>query len=67
MSFPKSALFASLSLIALTIAGVARADDPAPATDDKPTEVVVTGSGYRISKDALMSHVDILTRDQIDQ
>jgi iron complex outermembrane receptor protein len=67
MSFSKSLLFTSLSLIALTVAGVARADDPAPTADDKPTEVVITGSGYRISKDALMSHVDILTRDQIDQ
>ncbi|HTM80908.1 TonB-dependent receptor [Asticcacaulis sp.] len=65
MSFPKSALFASLSVFALTLAtGAAHADEPVP---DQPTEVVITGSGYRISKDALMSHVDILTRDQIDQ
>jgi len=69
MSFSKSALFAGLSLVALTmgVAGSAHADDPAPAAEDTPTEVVITGSGYRISKDALMSHVDILTRDQIDQ
>lgn len=65
MSFPKSTLFASLSVFALTLAtGAAHADEPVP---DQPTEVVITGSGYRISKDALMSHVDILTRDQIDQ
>jgi hypothetical protein len=42
MSFPKPALFASLSFIALA-AGIAHAD--APAVEDKPTEVVITGSG----------------------
>ena len=64
MSAYKSLLLGSFSLLAL--AGAAHAEDAAPA-NDKPTEVVITGSGYRINKDALMSHVDILTRDQIDQ
>lgn len=31
------------------------------------TEVVITGTGYHVRKEALMSHVDVLTRDQIDQ
>ncbi|ESQ90870.1 TonB-dependent receptor [Asticcacaulis benevestitus] len=64
MSAYKTLLLGSFSLLALT--SVAHAEDAAPA-NDKPTEVVITGSGYKINKDALMSHVDILTRDQIDQ
>ncbi len=48
-------------------AGTSYADETKASANDKPVEVVVTGSGYKVSKDALMSHVDILTRDQIDQ
>jgi iron complex outermembrane receptor protein len=60
----KLVLLTSLSVFSL--AAAARADEPA-AADPAHTEIVITGSGYRVSKDALMSHVDVLTRDQIDQ
>jgi iron complex outermembrane receptor protein len=66
MSAYKTLLLGSFSLLAFATA--AHAEDAAPVNaNDKPTEVVITGSGYKINKDALMSHVDILTRDQIDQ
>ncbi|ESQ82248.1 hypothetical protein AEAC466_18045 [Asticcacaulis sp. AC466] len=72
MSFPsrnrpltKAALLAGLSSLAAAFG--AQAQDVPPATESGATVVVVTGTGYRIPKDALMSHVDILTRDEIDQ
>lgn len=66
MPFFKLSLLAGLSFSAL-LAGAAYAGDPAPTTEEAPKEIVITGSGYRIPKDALMSHVDVLTRDQIDK
>ncbi|MFT4074183.1 MAG: TonB-dependent receptor [Asticcacaulis sp.] len=66
MPYFKFSLLAGLSFSAL-LAGVAHAGDPAPTTEEAPKEIVITGSGYRIPKDALMSHVDVLTRDQIDK
>ena len=67
----KTALLSGLSLVALTSLGLAsgaRAEDPAPAAAEAPpTEVIVTGTGYKLAKDALLSHVDVLTREEIDQ
>lgn len=58
----------SLSVLALASAGQVLADAPVQAAQaDQPEEVVITGRGYRVSKDALMSHVDIVTADEIDE
>lgn len=56
----------TVSLAALIAVTPALAEDAPPKSEDI-TEVVVTGTGYKVSKDALMSHVDILTRTQIDE
>lgn len=52
---------------ALFATSVFAADAPSAQKDDGITEIVITGTGYRVSKDALMSHVDVLTRTQIDE
>ncbi len=63
----KLVLLTSLSVLALAPAFAMTAHADAPASDPAHTEIVITGSGYRVSKDSLMSHVDILTRDEINQ
>ena len=57
----KSCLLGGFSALALATAVHAQ------EAQETPTEVVITGSGYHIPKDALMSHVDVVTRAQIDQ
>ncbi|MFT3996966.1 MAG: TonB-dependent receptor [Asticcacaulis sp.] len=39
----------------------------APQKEEEITEIVVTGTAYGVSKDALMSNVDVLNRAAIDQ
>ena len=55
------------SLSAAAMATASYAEEAPPARDDKPVEVIITGTGYRVTKDSLMSHVDVLTRADIDQ
>ncbi|OYW76138.1 MAG: TonB-dependent receptor, partial [Asticcacaulis sp. 32-58-5] len=64
----KIALSAGISLIAitgLTQVQAQNADEPVKEVPIK--EVVVTGSAYAVSKDALMSNVDVLKQAQIDE
>lgn len=68
----RKTLLAGLSLFAMAPAVHAQdqAGDkaPPPATnDDKPVEVVITGAGYHVTKDSLMSHIDVLSRAELDQ
>lgn len=67
----KVALLAGLSLLALSGAAQAQTTVAAGHDADKDAAgqpvIVITGSGYRVQKDALMSHVDVLTRAQIDE
>ncbi|WP_031237538.1 TonB-dependent receptor [Asticcacaulis sp. AC460] len=61
----RTLLFSSLSLLALATA--VHAEDLAEAPQDSQEEVVITGSGYRVTKDAVMSHVDVMTRAELGQ
>ncbi|MDC7684747.1 TonB-dependent receptor [Asticcacaulis sp. BYS171W] len=57
-------LTASLTVLGFATAAAAQTT---PQKDDDITEVIVTGTAYGVSKDALMSNVDVLNRAAIDQ
>lgn len=61
----RAVLLAGLSVAVLT-AGAAIADTVSQP-EAEGADVVITGRGYRVQKDALMSHIDIISREQIDQ
>ncbi|ESQ73756.1 TonB-dependent receptor [Asticcacaulis sp. AC402] len=63
--FRRTRLVTSLSVLALSSALVTAVH--AQDVEDAPVEVVITGTAYGVSKDALMSNVDILTRDDISR
>ncbi|WAC47870.1 TonB-dependent receptor [Asticcacaulis sp. SL142] len=63
----KIALSAGISLIALSGVAQAQSQVQAQNADEPVKEVVVTGSAYAVSKDALMSNVDVLKQAQIDE
>lgn len=54
------------ALMAVTPA-LAQTEPSPPQKDEEITEIVVTGTAYGVSKDALMSNVDVLSRAAIDQ
>jgi iron complex outermembrane recepter protein len=58
----------SALLLGAGMTAFAAAQAAPEAEADKPKEeIVVTGTGYRVSKEALLSHVDVLTRAQLEE
>ncbi|WP_040309062.1 TonB-dependent receptor domain-containing protein [Asticcacaulis biprosthecium] len=57
----RTLLLTSLSVLALASGAVAQDHG------DEPQEVIITGNGYRVTKDAMTSHVDVVTRTELDQ
>ncbi|BBF79622.1 TonB-dependent receptor [Asticcacaulis excentricus] len=60
-------LTVSLAALVAFTPVLAQSSSPTPQKDEDITEIVVTGTAYGVSKDALMSNVDVLTRTTIDQ
>jgi iron complex outermembrane recepter protein len=65
LGFVMSRLCVSASVIALSTALAAGVPGLAAAQDKAGEEVVITGRGYAVQKDAVMSSVDVISRAEI--